>query len=68
MTLSKRWRISLPDRELSYTSEAKLYAALNDTATRVAEVGVKFDVHHFENGRWVLWERGVITEEGWRDA
>jgi hypothetical protein len=65
---SKRWRITTADGTSSYTSERKLYDVLNDQVNRVASIGAKVDIHHLEGGRWVLYERAVITENGWEPA
>ena len=68
MTPSKRWRITTASGTFSYTSERKLYDVLNDQVNRVASVGAKVDIHHYEGIRWVLYERAVITESGWEPA
>ena len=65
---AKRWRITTASGTFSYTSERKLYEVLNDQVNRVASIGAKVDIHHLEGGRWVLYERAVITENGWEPA
>ena len=67
-TPSKPWRITTPDTTTDYSSERRAYDDLTANAGWLADVGTKVDVHHLEDGRWVLYERAVITEGGWEPA
>ena len=70
---SKPWRVTLTtapvETTFAYSSETKAYLALNQrTAELAAKAGDTFDVHRWEGGRWVLYERGVFTENSWEPA
>ena len=66
---SKRWRVETCAGPQDYTSERKAYDAINAIAAiGAAAIGVKVTVHHWEDGLWVLYERAVITKNGWEPA
>ena len=66
---SKKWRVITAASTTDDTSEQKAYAELNALARiGTAAIGVRVTVHHWENGRWCLYERAVITENGWEPA
>ncbi len=66
---SKPWRVITDASDTPYSSERKAYDALNALARiGAAAVGVKVTVRHWEHGQWALYERAVITENGWEPA
>ena len=66
---SKPWRVITSAGPQDYTSERKAYDALNAIAAiGTAAIGVKVTIQHWENGRWGLYERARITENGWEPA
>jgi len=66
---AKPWRVITGGVTTDYSSERKAYDALNALAAiGTAAIGVKVTVHHWENGRWALYERALITENGWDSA
>ena len=66
---AKRWRVTTSGSSDDYTSERKAYDRVNAfAAIGTAAIGLRVTVHHFEDGRWVLYERVVITENGWEPA
>jgi hypothetical protein len=68
-TPSKPWRVITDANAADYSSERKAYDALNALARiGTAAIGVKVTVRHWEHGRWALYERAVITENGWESA
>lgn len=69
-TPSRRWRIATAVSAVDLRSEREAYDALNDLAAdkTIAGPGTRVTVHHWENGRWVLYERVVITENRWEPA
>ena len=72
-TPAKRWRLVIhatcPASITDYSSEQKAWAALNAyAADKTTKVGAKVNVRHWENGEWALYERAVITKNGWEPA
>ena len=66
---SKPWRLIAGGVTTDHTSEKKAYAHLNNLATAgTAALGLRITVHHWVSGTWVLYERAVITENGWEPA
>jgi len=63
---AKRWRLIAGGVATDYTSESKAYGHLNNlAATGTAALGLRITIQHWENGRWGLYERARITENGW---
>ena len=63
---SKPWRLITGGVTTDHTSESKAYDHLNTLAAiGTAALGLRITVHHWEDGQWVLYERAVITENGW---
>ena len=68
-TPSKRWRLIVGGVATDYTSEKQAYGHLNSLAAiGTAALGLRVTVHHWEGGQWRLYERAVITENGWEPA
>ncbi len=66
---SKRWRVITGGVVTPYTSEAKAYEHINNLAAiGTAALGLRITVEHWEGGRWVLYERARVTENGWEPA
>lgn len=66
---SKPWRVTAGGVATDHTSEKKAYGHVNDLAAiGTASLGLRIAVEHWESGRWVLYERAVITENGWEPA
>ena len=68
-TPSRRWRVVTADSTVDYTSEKKAYGAVNSLAAiGTAALGLRITVYHWEDGRWGLYERATVTENGWEPA
>ena len=69
-TPSKRWRVTYLYAAIDHRSERAAYDAVNELAGNVtpAELGKQATIHHWEDGRWVLYERVKLTEGGWEPA
>ena len=66
---SKRWRVITSAGPQDYTSERQAYDAINAIAAiGTAALGVRVTIQHWEGGQWVLYERAVITANGWEPA
>jgi hypothetical protein len=72
---AKRWRVitdsATGGSSVDYSSEQAAYGAVNDLAANpgtVVSVGDPITIKHWEGGRWVLWERAKVTENGWEPA
>jgi hypothetical protein len=66
---AKPWRAIAGGVPADFTSEKKTYDHINHLASiGGASLGLRITVEHWEDGRWVLYERAVITENGWESA
>jgi hypothetical protein len=74
-TPSKRWRVitdsATGGSSVDYRSRQAAYDATLDLAASpgtVVSIGDPITVKHWEDGRWVLYERAKVTENGWEPA
>lgn len=74
---SKRWRLAIypayGGRTVDYASKRKAYDALNELHNDKADIGARVNIRYWESGgpvggQWALYERAVITENGWEPA
>ena len=71
MSPTKRWRVTASGVQTDYSSERGAYDYINSlAATGTAAIGVRITIHHWnkDGARWELWERAVITSNGWESA
>lgn len=67
---SKPWRVTYLRAAISYRTERAAYDAINELAANAGggDVGKKFTIEHWERDQWSLYERGVLTGNGWEPA
>ena len=66
---SKPWRVIAGGVATDHTSEKKTCERLNNLAAiGTAALGLRITVEHWEDGRWILYERARVTENGWEPA